>query len=121
MIDCGKGELIWPKRDGQKTRIGKLTSHLETIKVATATTRDWRLETEGFGAICASVPGVWAETKLDTGLTKTDPIKVPGPEHEPHQQYPIKPEAEAAVVEIVKGLVVKGILRETTSTTNSPT
>ena len=121
LIDCGNGELIWQRQDGRITRIGKLTSHLKTIKVATVTTRNWELETGGFGAICASVPGVWAKNKLDTGLTKTDPIKVPGPEHKPHQQYPIKPEAGKAVVEIVKGLVERGILRETTSTTNSPT
>jgi len=75
LVDCGRGKLIWPQPDGRKTQIGTLAHHLGTIKVATAIAHKWDKWENGFEAICASIPEAWAKTKLDTGLTRTDPIK----------------------------------------------
>ncbi|CAM5139671.1 unnamed protein product [Eretmochelys imbricata] len=48
------------------------------------------------------------------------PISVEGPTHKTHRQYPIKPEALESVKIIVTNVESKGVIRKTTSTTNSP-
>ncbi|KAL1248875.1 hypothetical protein QQF64_022193 [Cirrhinus molitorella] len=62
---------------------------------------------------------VWANHEHDCGLIDFE-VCIEGEPPPPQKQYRIKPEAEAAVHEIVKQLEKRGVVRRCSSTTNSP-
>ena len=62
---------------------------------------------------------VWANHDHDCGLVDFE-VCIEGDPPPPQKQYRIKPEAEAAVHEIVKQLEMRGIVRRCSSTANSP-
>ena len=62
---------------------------------------------------------VWADHDHDCGLVDFE-VGIEGDPPPPQKQYRIKPEAEAAVHEIVKQLEMRGIVRRCSSTANSP-
>lgn len=62
---------------------------------------------------------LWAKDKTDCGRVDME-VCIEGAPHSPQKQYKIKPEAEAAVHDIVLGLESRGIVRRCSSTTNSP-
>lgn len=62
---------------------------------------------------------VWANNEHDCGLVNFE-IGIEGDPPPPQKQYRIKPEAEAAVHEIVKQLEMRGVVRRCSSTANSP-
>lgn len=62
---------------------------------------------------------VWANHEHDCGMIDFEVCIKGGPPY-PQKQYRIKPEAEAAVHEIVKQLEMRKIVRRCSSTTNSP-
>lgn len=62
---------------------------------------------------------MWANHEHDCGLIDFE-VSIEGEPPPPQKQYRIKPEAEAAVHEIVKQLEMRKIVRRCSSTTNSP-
>ncbi|KAG7523854.1 NYNRIN-like [Solea senegalensis] len=61
----------------------------------------------------------WANHEHDCGLIGFE-VSIEGTPPPPQKQYKIKPEAEAAVHDIVKELEVRGIVRQCSSAANSP-
>ncbi|XP_039505077.1 uncharacterized protein LOC120461046 [Pimephales promelas] len=95
------------------------TCNLRSVGTAKPIIRNWTKDGV-WGLLCSLYPDVWAKHKLDCGKANIDPIVIEGPTHAPHKQYPIRPEARQAVEEIVADLEAEGIIRQTSSTTNSP-
>ncbi|XP_039537908.1 uncharacterized protein LOC120486109 [Pimephales promelas] len=95
------------------------TCNLSSVGAAKPIIRDWTKDGV-WGLLCSLHPEVWAKHKFDCGKANIDPVVIEGPTHAPHKQYPIRPEARRAVEEIVADLEAEGIIRQTSSTTNSP-
>jgi len=120
LIDAGIDKIHWHCEDGGRSGLYQPFNNMAKIGSGSVVQRDWDNEPQPSGGVCNLMKGTWATTKQDTGKIPMDPISVPGPNHEPRKQYPIKPEAHQAVQAIVQDLEDRGRIRPTKSTTNSP-
>ena len=120
LIDPRNHKIHWPHSNGNKCKLHQPCQNIATIGSVKTFQRDWDTEPQPFGIICKVLTEVWARDKQDTGKVPMDPVHVPGPDHKPHRQYPIKPEAYQAMRAIVQDLEERGVIRSATGTTNCP-